>query len=206
MYSVIIPTLWIPETFSELLDKLVSCEYISEVIIIDNNYKKRPNFTFNNKIKLIQQENNIFVNKAWNIGVDLSSSNNICLMNDDILFDVDRLFEYLRDINLDDLGLIGTNIMSTSSNLELIDVTDHKWCFGFGCLMFISKVKYCKIPDQLSIHYGDSYLLLKNLEYGILQIEGLETNKVVSITSCSSEYDDIKTTDYFVWNNIQKDI
>ena len=41
---------------------------------------------FGAKVQRLEQDNNIFVNPAWNLGVEQAKNENICICNDDVLF------------------------------------------------------------------------------------------------------------------------
>lgn len=66
MYSVIIPTLWLPHYFLNTLRVLCDYSLVDEIIIIDNDKTKTPtdNILKHHKIKLLTQESNIYVNPA----------------------------------------------------------------------------------------------------------------------------------------------
>jgi len=67
MISVVIPTIWKSSVFNDLLLGLCKHSLIEEIIIISND---NPTFKIEDeKIKIIQQEQNIGVNPAWNLGV-----------------------------------------------------------------------------------------------------------------------------------------
>ena len=65
--SVIVPTIWAFEPFPDYIKAVAELDDIKEVIIIDNNREKRKNIT-DTKIKIMRQDENIFVNPAWNLG------------------------------------------------------------------------------------------------------------------------------------------
>ena len=66
MISVITPTMWRFEPFCEFLQDLVELDVIGEVIIINNSQENTPNKNILNhdKIKMINAEQNIFVNPS----------------------------------------------------------------------------------------------------------------------------------------------
>lgn len=164
--SVVVPTMWKYDKFTVFLEKLVDCKIVKEILIIDNDRNARPiNQIFENKkIKIFDFNKNIFVNPAWNLGVKESSCENICLMNDDIEFDL-RLFEKVSNF-LNQEKLLG--LCPGIAKFGQPEVTDGKIhfekyknqnFFGFGCLMFFQKTNYIPIPDQLNIYYGDNWIV-----------------------------------------------
>ena len=87
-FSVIIPTMWCSDLILQLLTNLESSHFVGEIILIDNDKSKRPAHILNtDKIRIIEQEQNIYVNPAWNRGIELAKNECIALCNDDINFD-----------------------------------------------------------------------------------------------------------------------
>jgi len=186
-YSVIIPTMWVPSTFKQELIYLINCQFIDEIIIINNRIEDTPidDLLCHPKIRMINQESNIYVNPAWNLGVSLATNNFICLLNDDILFDT-SVFEFLSDKITPDIGIIGLNMMDIihpESHIHLSTTTQR--CWGFGCMMFFHKNSYVNIPYPLKILYGDDFLFYNNISRGNYLINGLPNNQTVSATCCS---------------------
>jgi len=55
---------------------------INEIIIINNDPSyKIPTYFKHNKIKILTQKENIFVNPAWNLGVSVAKNENIIIAN-----------------------------------------------------------------------------------------------------------------------------
>ena len=81
--SIIIPTLQKrPEFLYQLVNSLVKDDSVGEVIVIDNSTK---GLDFNNeKVKVIIPQENLFVNRSWNLGVQESKYDYIGIFNDDI--------------------------------------------------------------------------------------------------------------------------
>ena len=158
MITVIIPTIWKASTFENQLTQLCNCSYVDEIILINNDRKNTPQYNIlnNNKIIHIKFDVNIFVNPAWNLGVSLSKNNNICLLNDDILFDI-NIFKFMSFNK--NISLCGINMFSDENDFKLVET--NKRILGFGCMMFLRKDKYNEIPNDLLIFYGDDYLFLK---------------------------------------------
>ena len=183
-YSVIIPTMWVPNTFNIQLMDMCICPEISEIIIINNKVDSTPNYSIlsDPKIRMINQESNIYVNPAWNLGVSLATNEFICLLNDDILFDT-SVFDFLSDKFSDTIGMFAINMYDNSSTLHLTRA--ERVVAGFGCMMFFHKNSYVNIPDQLKILYGDDFLFYNNISRGNYLINGLHNNQAVSATCCS---------------------
>ena len=79
-FSVIIPTMWKCDLIFKLLPILEASDFVGEILLIDNDKSNRPpQITNTTKLRIIEQEQNIYVNPAWNLGVELSNYPNICI-------------------------------------------------------------------------------------------------------------------------------
>lgn len=166
MISVIIPTLWKGKELPQLLDEITKHPKIGEIIIIDNAKEDRPKLEILNheKIKLLKQKHNIFVNPAWNLGVTEAKYQRLCFISDDMLFDTrifDTVYDYIKKSN----GVIGPNAKNIKSFLVKCPLMSVKPVYdlqgdwdGFGTLMFLHKNNYCPIPKELKIYWGDTWL------------------------------------------------
>jgi len=112
---------------------------------------------------------NIYVNPAWNLGVNESRYDFINLLNDDMVYDLNVL-DKLKDRLKPGSGLYG--IISGDENLgqpkntdcsidfiELYDCALHH----FGQCMFIHKADWEPIIPGLDINFGDDFLIHNNL-------------------------------------------
>jgi glycosyltransferase involved in cell wall biosynthesis len=168
LFSVVTPTMWrCPDLFEQSLTRLVAHDLVDEIIIINNAVALTPNWTVlnNSKVKMLNQESNIKVNPAWNLGIQTSSNPLICLANDDILFDT-RLFNRIRPQLTTDAGVFG--IISgeakfghpelTDGAIDFIEWEPGKIIHGFGQLMLIHKSNWTPIIDGLEIYFGDDFV------------------------------------------------
>lgn len=170
MFSVIIPTMWRkPQVIKKLLETLYIDKSIKEIIIIGNDTKP-DDIILNNKIIYLPQTNNIYVNPAWNLGVENSNCDKIALINDDILIP-NNLFKYLDTINLKDYGIIGASYKTTEAKISSYQdweennislQPEDKRNNPFGILMCFDKSHYYKIPEELKIYCGDDLLFYIN--------------------------------------------
>ena len=182
MFTVVIPTMWKPDTFEEQLNSLCCSQYVDEIILINNNKYSTPNFNIlnNKKILHIKPPENLVVNPSWNLGVYLSNNNNICLLNDDLLIDI-KVFEFMSSHK--DKSLCGLSMQNQNGDFELVEV--EKRITGFGCMMFIRKDLYDFIPNDIIMFYGDDYLFYLNKRKGNknYNIHGCKNNNVWGVTS-----------------------
>ena len=105
-FSIVIPTLWKSNRIGKLLFSLIECEFVDEIILIDNAGKFFENFEALDKVKLVQVKENIYVNPAWNLGVKIAKNNCIAILNDDINFNP-NIFEVITEDILNQFGIIG---------------------------------------------------------------------------------------------------
>src|SRR5574344_1088570 len=98
MFSIVIPTMQKNvKVLNMLLDELISDKYVGEIIIIDNsllgiNYKS-------DKIKVITPKKNLYVNPAWNQGVENTKYEFVGILNDDLIFPKNFLEKVYNFIN-----------------------------------------------------------------------------------------------------------
>lgn len=180
-YSVIVPTMWrVADQFVQFLDKLCKHPAVDEIIIINNDNSKTPTTGLtHHKIKLLDFNKNTFVNPAWNIGVRESKNNRLCIMNDDIVFDL-NVFEKLQDLLVPEAGLFGLcpgepdfdQVPVTDKSIDIIPWTGQH-TYGYGCLMFLHKSIWENIPTGLDIYFGDNFIF-------DLQLAKNKTNYIVA--------------------------
>ena len=195
-YSVIIPTLWKSDRTQKLLNDLVNSSFVNEIIIIDNTNSKSP--IIHPKINHVIMGENIYVNPAWNRGVELSKNEHIAICNDDINFNT-SIFELISSNNID--GIIGqssNNFNKNQEGLPNISPMGHSRPWGWGTLLLTQKKYWIPIPEQLKIWYGDDFFCIKNpCKKWILNNFPIMTN--MSTTSDLSEFDHIKHNDGIEW-------
>ena len=72
-YTVIIPTLWKSDRTKQLLSDLNACEYVDEIIVINNQLTDVLDAKVE-KVRHISFGKNIYVNPAWNKGIELAKN------------------------------------------------------------------------------------------------------------------------------------
>lgn len=168
-FSVIIPTMWRAVEYLELYDHLVNCDLVGEVIIINNDPSKTPLWlpTLSHpKIVMINQETNIMVNPAWNIGVEVAKYDRLCFCNDDIVFDP-KLFEKIYDRVTPEYGphgiIWGKEDMgqppTTDGSIEFMQWRPGFIIHCFGQLFFQHKSNWVPIMPELKLYFGDDWVL-----------------------------------------------
>jgi hypothetical protein len=172
MFSLVIPSMWKYPPFFQFLEDLLRLELVDDVILIDNNELHRPSLShlFNNpKLRMpytsyTQPGTNIGCNAAWNLGVERAKNENVCVMNDDIIFDI-RAF-YRANFHLSEAKpLIGMSAGDpkhgqppvTDGTIDLTQWKPGMHTHGFGCLFFVRKSWWIPIPDGLFNYFGDNW-------------------------------------------------
>lgn len=203
-YSIIIPTLWKSNRIHKLLRDLIKCEFVDEIILIDNANKYFEYYEALDKVRLVQVEENIYVNPAWNLGVKISKNNCISILNDDINFNP-NIFEIITKDILNQFGIIGmgagnyqnTNI-DDSPVLEVWSPGVNDW--GWGCFIMFDKKNWIDIPDTIKIWYGDNFIKDVNTAPKAV-LRNFKVDTEMSTTSDETIWDDRKKEDYINFIN-----
>jgi len=206
-YTVVIPTIWKSEYTYELLKRLSDSEYVGEIILIDNASELNKEINIQKVIHIKEQENT-YVNPAWNKGVNLASHNNITIVNDDIIFDVDEYYSYfaqLLEINeFKNIGFIGSHSenykLEKSQNPSFEEYDNKTNTGGWGCLFSFHKSNWKPIPNELKIWYGDNWIHL--VSNPILHLRGIKIETKMSTSSDLEEMNPIKENDTRIWHRM----
>jgi glycosyltransferase involved in cell wall biosynthesis len=201
-YSIIIPTLWKSGRTQKLIEDLLECQYVNEIIIIDNTNTEECDklSTIHSKLRMVSKGENIYVNPAWNWGIELAKNNLVALVNDDINFDT-NVFGVIDEKILDTFGIVG---MGEDNYKEQIDESKGPYLdiwkpgvndWGWGCLMMLKKSDWLPIPNEIKIWYGDNIIKdVNSVSKGVLRNFKVETE--MSTTSDETEWDEVKKKDY----------
>ncbi len=227
MLSVVIPTLLMgpKDIFQHTLDVLNSSEVVSEIIIIDNTDSKsfRSFYHPTEKFIIIEPGKNIFVNKAWNIGLQQSTSQLFLILNDDILIHPDVLGTCVNTYkNLHQPGIltvrtvINKNIDEYLSLVKLmlkerLEVTTNVPEGRIGWFMLGDIENWEDIPEEIDIFYGDNFIYEMAKKNGLINYmieSGVVISHNQSSTVLNQEFIKIKTpvanNDHIQWPKIKK--
>lgn len=201
LFSVIIPTLWKSDKIYKSISKLIECEYVGEIIIINNNILHSHNIQQHSKVKIVDFENNNYVNPSWNYGVSISQFENICLLNDDITISIET-FGYLSVFMDDCLVGLSKKCYETPDENDTRSIKERGFYLqkiwlrpkGWGCALFFNKYNYHNIPDDLKIWFGDDWLMKMNPNK-CYSIYGPVVNGELSQSSESTEFNEIVKQD-----------
>ena len=174
------PTLWKGEYYKRMLPIINEHKLVHEIIIIDNDTNATDQEVLKlSKVRHFPQNENIYVNPAWNLGVEKATQDVICLCNDDILFDI-RCLDIVYEKCIPENGMIGFSpktISESSDDLEyliksiesteVMEVTPCSFMhYRYGICLFMHKNSYYRIPEHFKIYYGDTHLFDQNVLNG----------------------------------------
>jgi hypothetical protein len=170
--------MWVYEPFLNFIGNVAELTCVGEIIIINNCVKDTPDHAAlkHPKIKIQNMERNIFVNPAWNLGVELSIFDTVCILSDDVLVDL-RVFIEADKFVSKDIGILGFGYhpvvyefhaykkfdlqeidryiitgdlkIKEAASDGIVEMT------GNGCLFFLNKHNYIPVPKELLISGGD---------------------------------------------------
>lgn len=200
-FSVVIPTLWRSKRIHPLLNSLVACPNVDEIIIIDNSKGYDKYYKEMKKVRVLRPHFNIYVNPAWNYGAEYAKNNSIALVNDDISFDT-RIFEKFDENELKSKGFIGMSSENYEDGVEY-NPTLEPWkgeivLNGWGCIIMFHKDHWKPIPPELKIWYGDNYMREINPAPSHI-LKGLPIKTEMSTTSNDSQWNPIKDEEAQYW-------
>lgn len=158
-WSVIIPTMWRSPLTIPLLASLSESTHVQEIIIIDNSPHDKPSFQLP-KVNILEQVQNIYVNPAWNLGVQHAKHDLICLCNDDVAFNP-SIFKTAEE-HLQASTVIGCHEdnFNLPDNITPTIHSGHAIGQGWGCILFFKKKYFVPIPASLKIWCGDDWLVI----------------------------------------------
>jgi hypothetical protein len=166
MITVVIPTMWRYAPLLDFVGYIARVDVVEEIIIINNDNTRTPDHAVlsHPKVRLVDFGHNIFVNPAWNWGVNHSKSDKVCILNDDCTFDLKLLYR-VDEFLTEDMGSIGlsagrVDLGQTPLTNGAIDFEPFagQACYGWGNLMFVHKKHWRDIPAGLDIWFGDVFI------------------------------------------------
>lgn len=200
-YSVIIPTMWCGKELPAMLSIYDRLPNIEEVIIIDNKPADRINLPYK-KVKLYTKGENIYVNPAWNWGVQLAKAPRIIIANDDIFIPQDKLDELFDKLDkcLKTGMMAGPNYTTSRKALSVRRLTGrmHR---GYGTFMIMHKKDFVPIPEDLKLWRGDYIQYISNVP---LSINGLGITTDMSVTLKATNTLALAKHDCVIWKKYVK--
>lgn len=190
MISYIIPTLWKSENIHKLISKFNSIvDTNAELIIIDNTNSK---FTYpdDSRVKIFKMEQNIFVNPSWQVGYHYATNDRVCIINDDIVFDVKRFHNFILDNDIQAVCMTNWNKIDKDKDewkALLIDSPNARPA-GAGQLMMVKSSNWPTLPYELKLWHGDDIIyyyntLIKNTPFMYVDGMSVTGDQSVSVNS-----------------------
>ena len=176
-FTAIIPTMWRCQDITQrLLINLIEHPLVGEIILINNDRLRTPEWDLlnNQKINMMSMYENIGVNPAWNMGVEHSNYDLLCIINDDIVFDP-KVFDKIEPLMYaSDAGAFGIingdpamgQPAKTDGSIDFLEWKPGMIIHCFGQLMFTHKKNWVTIPDGLLINFGDDVIFHSPLQNG----------------------------------------
>jgi glycosyltransferase involved in cell wall biosynthesis len=206
--TVVVPTLWKSSSFPDYIKSVADLSIVRQVLIVDNNHKDSHPIE-HPKINILVQKRNIYVNPAWNLGVQSASGDIFCLLNDDLILKpevypyVTQLFE---EDSLGEIGLIGLDWNCTIGQLHSREILERNSAY-FGCLMFMRTRDYQPIPEILKIWWGDDFLMQRCLlmDKKILAVSGYALTQQEGSKSINDDkkiFMPVMLRDSFFWSKL----
>ena len=142
----------------KIIDQCVARPLVQEIIIINN--ATDPLAWDSPKVHVLQQGENIFVNPAWNLGVEGAKRDYIAIVNGYVLFS-DEVFDYdAQLLRLPFAGMVGPD--GAFMNRPGVALS-HRMAgeghipLGMGVFMALRREYYLPIPDTMTIWGGDDW-------------------------------------------------
>ena len=190
MVSYVIPTLWKSNNIYTTIDQFTKQikDPKSELIIIDNSNSSYRNG--DERVKILKMENNIYVNPAWNLGVKFSSNSKVCLVNDDILFNLPKFHTFITSNNITTVGMNNTNRISEDKDVwSLVEISDkNARPPGMGQLMLFEKKNWKYLPYEMKLWHGDDIIyyyhtLILNIPFNYIEGMSVTGDQSISVNT-----------------------
>lgn len=201
MFTIIIPTLWRCSRLKETLAELDSCEFVGEIILIDNTENDQP-ITNLPKVNHILEGRNTYVTAPWNKGARQAQYDKLLILNDDTWFDW-NILGILSEYVTPEVGMIGISKdsygRSETGELSLISVEVRPE--AYACAFFIHKDSWIAIPEDMKVWCQDDWLFVRNHQAGKLnyQLHNFKVEGYISLTndelSSNTEIENIRQND-----------
>ena len=107
MFSVVIPTLQKSPKLGRLISSLDSVDLVGEILVINN--APEPLEFASQKVRILNQSENIFVNPAWNLGAEQARFPWLAILNDDVVLGRDFFSRAAWLLRTGRVGMVGLN-------------------------------------------------------------------------------------------------
>ncbi len=197
VFTVIIPTLQRAPELWPLVDQCARHPLVHEVLVINNS--DSPLFWECAKVRVLQQEANIFVNPAWNLGVREAVGRFVAIVNDDVLFDDEVFDEAARVLQRGLFGMVVPDRSCFQAGRWDKPIS-HRLATGrlnlvWGTFMALRRTDYRPVPDSLLIWGGDDYLYWSQRKPNAVLIR-TQFRTTMGTTSSSPEFQSLRRREY----------
>ena len=188
-FSVIIPTLQRSPDLARVVALCAGHPMVGEVLVVNN--ASEPLDFGDAKVRVLQQERNIFVNPAWNLGAREARMPWLAIINDDVLFADEALDEAARILRRGWFAMVGPDPSCFDEQADSARRVSHRPASNirltFGTFMCLRRSDYIPIPDDLLIWGGDDWLFWQQRRPNALLVR-TRFSTVGSVTSASPEF------------------
>ena len=192
-FSVVIPTLQRSHRLAPLVEMYCAHDLVGEVIIVNNAPGPLP---FDHaKVRVLQQDHNLYVNQAWNLGVSLAREQLLIISNDDILFEPAVINAAALVLRLP-VGIVGPEpgAIGREVGRRIWFLPAYERTRGFGTLMFLRTADFVPIPADMRIWAGDDWLFHHQRRRN-LRMKGVCIETEMGTTSGHPEFWNLKYDD-----------
>lgn len=160
--TVIIPTLQRSDRLDAAVQSFIRDPLVAEIIVINN--APTPLAWDSPAVRVLQQETNIFVNPAWNLGAREARSEFLLFANDDAIMDPRALAHAVQRLRR------GAGIVFACSHcygrrwpgpITLTPAFDRDHHPHMGVWFAMARDAYTPIPEDVKIWYGDDWLFYR---------------------------------------------
>ena len=165
MVSYIIPTLWKSDSIFSTIKGFKSIkDPNAELIIIDNDKENSKYISDDSRIKVFTMEQNQFVNPSWQLGFHYTINSRVCIVNDDIIFNIKRFHKFVIESKAEAVCMTNWNrIDKDLDKWELVDINSpNARPAGGGQLMMVMRENFPTLPYNMKLWHGDDIIYYYN--------------------------------------------
>jgi hypothetical protein len=193
MVSYIIPTLWkSPNIFKLIKSFELIIDSDAQLIIINNDFRENDYQPHDRRITVLKMKRNEYVNPSWELGVEYSLNNKVCIVNDDIIFDVKRFHEFVIEKDAKAICFTAWNRVDKDLDVwELVEIENgNARPAGGGQLMLVDKENWPILPYEMKLWHGDDVIyyyntLVKKIKFSYIKGMAITGDQSISVNSNS---------------------
>lgn len=196
-FSVVIPTLQLSPLLPELIRTYDAHPGVGEILVVNNSPTALAIEA--DKLRVLEQGANIFVNPAWNLGASEAKCDLLAISNDDIAIDADLLTMTAARLDRGEVGIIGGDLRPDGPPTGRPRFRRaYRRPEGFGVLMMMQTRNYAPIPDDLKIWQGDDYLFHRQRGHNYV-FRGFRLETPHHVSAGRKEFDEQKAADFALY-------